>query len=265
MDRGGNPSRSLLSRRSWRERRANRSGEGAHQPREEAPAGSTRAGNGVRSREPGRAHLPSGSCLLHGREPREGARSLQRLVHVAKGPYRCCQQSRVIGTRPQISPAESGPLSFSQSPRVRAAFQKLRTRSCGSGPRGARHPGPRAPRASPKTLSGWGPRPAAHGRRARHRQTAPRRTARPWGQGCWAQLSPCPLKSEGQPDPCLEASQPRHGTKVPSDKPIPGSQVCLCVCWPIELSPATITTLFPPDRSDFISSHLLPGWRWADE
>lgn len=118
---------------------------------------------------------------------------------------------------------------------------------------------------SPKTLSGWGPRPAAHGRRARHRQTAPRRTARPWGQGCWAQLSPCPLKSEGQPDPCLEASQPRHGTKVPSDKPIPGSQVCLCVCWPIELSPATITTLFPPDRSDFISSHLLPGWRWADE
>lgn len=145
MDRGGNPSRSLLSRRSWRERRANRSGEGAHQPREEAPAGSTRAGNGVRSREPGRAHLPSGSCLLHGREPREGARSLQRLVHVAKGPYRCCQQSRVIGTRPQISPAESGPLSFSQSPRVRAAFQKLRTRSCGSGPRGARHPGLRRP------------------------------------------------------------------------------------------------------------------------
>lgn len=214
MDRVGNPSRSFLSRRSWRERRANRSGEGAHLPREEAPAGSARAGNGVKSREPGRGHLSSGSCLLHGREPHEGARSLQPLVHVAKGPCRCCQQSRVIGTRQQISPAESGPLSFSQSPGARAAFQRLRTRSCGSGPRGALHPGPHAPRASPKTLSGWGPR--------RHPMDGGRVTGR-WHGGAWPGpgRSSLPARSspKASPIPVWKHPSPDTEQKSPLTSP----------------------------------------------
>lgn len=83
--------------------------------------------------------------------------------------------------------------------------------------------------------------------------------------GCCAQFSPCLPKFKCQPDFYLEASQPKHGTKVPSDKPILGSKVCFYVCWQMEVSPTTITTLFALRWSYFISSHLFQGWSWRDE
>ena len=83
--------------------------------------------------------------------------------------------------------------------------------------------------------------------------------------GCCVQFSPCLPKFKCQPDFYLEASQPKHGTKVPSDKPILGSKVCFYVCWQMKVSPTTITTLFPLRWSYFISSHSFQGWSWTDE
>lgn len=152
----------------------------------------------------------------------------------------------------QENPAKPGLLLLSPNPQLRPTFQKLRLQSlfisfCGEPVTLDCVPCPPPPSCPVRAVTRVG-RVEPRGWQSNNTQMKTAADGPAFRvSGCCAQLPPGLLKFKCQPDFYLEASQPKHGTKVPSDKPIPGSKVCFYVCWQIELSPATITTLFPLD------------------
>lgn len=76
----------------------------------------------------------------------------------------------------------------------------------------------------------------------------------------WMNQFPCLPKFKCQHGLYLETYQTKHGTKVLSDSTTPCSKVCFYVCWQIQPTPTTITTLFSIYCSYFISSHLFQSW-----
>lgn len=173
-------------------------------------------------------------------------------THTAKGPWRHCQGSWCNWDLTA---------NKSHSPKVKITFQKLRSKACGKSaildcvPHSSpvlthpvlTHPG-QWPQLATRSHMDCGQTP-----RCRLQLTA-----QPF-RSVAAVL--CSLPPEVQmPAWFLSGSVPvQTWNKSSLWQARSGSKVCFYVCWQIQLSPATITTLF------FISSRLFQGWGWTDE